>query len=262
MIAAQADFEMYFEKEGYRCFMHPALKLRYFQLPISQKHMAFLAHKATIHSDAEGLKNEIIQAQHIGLQPIIVWQDDWELKRNLVLSRIASLEGLNAKIHARKCTVKRISKDVSAPFLNQNHLMGNVASGFQYGLFFEDDLIAVATFSKARTMNYTEPVYRSAELYRFATKQGFTIQGGLSKLLKNFVLEQKIDHLMTYTEMMWGEGSSFLKLGFHCSEMRASIAYQVVDNKREKLKSLEKSEGIVVYNAGSYKYVKSYQSGQ
>lgn len=235
-----------------------ALDLNYFELPVSRRYLALLAVDAALASKATGVRNEIETAQKLGLKPVIVWTDDWELRQELVHSRIESLEGRNTRIHARKCQVKRITKDVSSTFLNQNHLMGSVSSGFQYGLFFEEKLVAVATFSKARTMNYDEPHYKSSELFRFASLQGITIQGGLSKLLKALVVEQKIEHIMTYTEAMWGEGNAFLALGFQSSTSLPPIAYEVIDSVRYKVAQSKENTIPLVYNAGSNKYVKFY----
>lgn len=258
MSTLKADFENYVQELGAIPFLNDTLKLAYFILPISKKHIALATFESALIAQCTGLLQEVENAHKCSLQPILIWEDDWHFKKEMVKSRLESIEGNNAKLHARKCTVKRISKDISAIFLNENHLMGSVSSGFQYGLFFEEKLVAVATFSKARTMNYEEPHYKSSELFRFASLKGITIQGGLSKLLKALVVEQKIEHIMTYTEAMWGEGNAFLALGFQSSTSLPPIAYEVIDSVRYKVAQSKENTTSLVYNAGSNKYVKFY----
>jgi len=56
--------------------------------------------------------------------------------------------------------------------------------------------------------------YTSVELIRFATADGFTVQGGLSKLIKHLIKTILPNDVMTYADLDWSYGKGYTKLGF------------------------------------------------
>lgn len=121
---------------------------------------------------------------------------------------------LNKTVYARNCQLKKIDKTVTANFLNTYHLLNSANSAYNYGLFYRDELLCMACFSKGRKMNRLREHQRSFELIRFCTKGGITITGGLSKLLKHFCNEKNAGDIMTYIDKQISDGKSFLKAGF------------------------------------------------
>lgn len=128
----------------------------------------------------------------------------------LIQSRLS----LNITVFARKCEVKRITKETAEDFLNRYHVMKSTQSAFNYGLFLKDELLAVAAFSKGRKMNRLPEDKRSFELIRFCCKEGITATGGLSKLLRHFCGEKNAGDIMTYIDKQLSSGQSFIKAGF------------------------------------------------
>jgi hypothetical protein len=131
-----------------------------------------------------------------------------------MLGIILSQLQLNKKIFARKCEIKKIDRTTAEKFLNQYHLMNATSSGFNVGVFYQDELMCVASFSKGRKMNRLAAHERSYELIRFCTKFGYTVTGGLSKLLKYFYDEKKAGDIMTYLDKQFSNGQSFINAGF------------------------------------------------
>lgn len=128
----------------------------------------------------------------------------------LVQSRL----GLNKTVFARKCEVKKITKADASEFLDTFHLMNATQSALNYGLFYKDELLAVASFSKGRKMNRLAQHQRSYELIRFCCKEGTTVTGGLSKLIAAFCSEKNAGDVMTYIDKEFSSGQSFIKAGF------------------------------------------------
>lgn len=122
--------------------------------------------------------------------------------------------GLNKTIFARQCELKKIDKETANDFLNAYHLMNATQSAFNYGLFYKEELVAVASFSKGRKMNRLQEHERSFELIRFCCKEGITVTGGLTKLVKNFCREKNAGDVMTYVSKQFGNGKSFANAGF------------------------------------------------
>ncbi|MDQ0639250.1 hypothetical protein QF042_002815 [Pedobacter sp. W3I1] len=189
-----------------------------------------------------------------GTKLIHLWEDLWQSKPDQVLGRIKSLLGKNIRIHGRKTKVFKITKPVSDSFLIENHLQGSVSSRYKIGLFEKDELVAVATFSALRKMNHTEN-YRSAELIRFAVKAGYSITGGLSKLISFFAETYKPNDLMTYADRDWSAGEAYIKLGFKHTAVLEPQIYVLDENLNRQLKKDHQVFAQEVFNTGSLKFI-------
>ena len=113
-------------------------------LKINSLHKSFAFVK--LHS------TEVPKITHI-LDAIIIHEDVWKNRTIQVKSRLHSLLELNVKIHARQCVAKQIEKKEAEDFLNTHHLHGFRKCATRLGLYKEDELVAVATFSSGRKMN-------------------------------------------------------------------------------------------------------------
>ncbi len=149
-----------------------------------------------------------------GFTLIHLWQDVWETKQTQVLSRIHSFLGLNERIHARKTKVVPVDQQKSIHFLSTYHLQGYVKSKYNFGLIYNEELVALASFSEPRPMKSRGDNYQSAELVRFASKNGLTIVGGLSKLINFFIKQITFDDVMTYADRDWSLGKGYQQLDF------------------------------------------------
>ena len=127
---------------------------------------------------------------------------------------IKSRLGLNNKIFARKCIIKELKSSECRDFLNENHLQGFCQAKINVGLFYEDELVSVMTFSKPRFNKKYE-----YELIRFASKRNYTVIGGASKLWKYFVNEYSPKSVITYANRRFSNGDLYYKLGFNLLEI-------------------------------------------
>lgn len=184
----------------------------------------------------------------------VVYEDWWIANPEIVISKIKSKCGLSKRIFARKTIIQRIDKIQSDLFLNDNHIYGAVKSKYKIGLFYNKELVAVATFSPQRNLN----VGRSVELVRFCSKKGTIIVGGLDKLLKFYEKEFNPNHIMTYIDKDWGSGSGFLKLGYTITSERKPIQFcvDVVIGKRKIINYKNNDCELKIWNRGSIKVEK------
>ncbi|MDR1348435.1 MAG: hypothetical protein LBJ63_08445 [Prevotellaceae bacterium] len=159
-------------------------------------------------------QNLSIAAARQNLQLIIIHEDRWITKRNIICRRILSHLGKFVRIHGRQCEVKRIAKVQADEFLQQNHLYGSPQAKHKYGLFYKHQLVAAASFSGGRPIVRGEKVYRSYELVRFANYQNCIVYGGVGKLISHFIAEHNPDDIMSYADVDWSPGKSYEKLGF------------------------------------------------
>jgi hypothetical protein len=152
--------------------------------------------------------NKTTQVEQLDFQLIHINEYAWINKRQIVESRIRSLLGLTTKIPARKCTVQKIK--YPKEFLDSNHLQGRgVPTGINYGLYYENQLVATMTFSKSRYRH--EYQY---ELIRYCNLLNTTIIGGASKLLKAFEREYNPTSIVSYANRDYSQGNLYQQLGF------------------------------------------------
>ena len=128
---------------------------------------------------------------------------------DLWLSMINTKLNLNKKIYARKCKIKELKSQETKEFLDYNHIQGYVSSKVNLGLYFEDELVSVMTFSKPRfNKNY------EYELIRFCSKRNTSVIGGASKLWKYFVTKYNPKSVISYANRRFSNGEIYSKLGF------------------------------------------------
>jgi len=180
------------------------------------------------------------------------WLNDWFNKKEIVLSIICSKLGKNKRVFARNCEAKKVTKQEAEIFLNQNHLLGFKTAYFKYALFCNQEMMAIATFSKGRKMNRLEANKRSFELINFCCKKGVSVTGGLSKLLKAFITDLQPGDLMTYIDKDWSDGSAYLKLGFKIHSETEPQSY-VFDQTNFEKYQLEKLPENIFNELRNYK---------
>ena len=153
--------------------------------------------------------------------------DHFLFHKEALESRLLSILGLNATIFARNCKIQRIDKFKAEHFFNINHLAGYRKAKFKYGLYHKDQLMAAITFAQGRTFGKAEAALRSYECVGFCQAKGYTVTGGLSKLIKHFVRETSADHLATYIDLDWSEGDAFRKLGFKPTQKLNPLPFNI-----------------------------------
>jgi len=195
-----------------RTILSGGLELDFF---IQDKNIAIEFNGLYWHSDLANydsgrhlLKHELCEQQNIML--IQIFEHEWINKQDLVKGRLKSKLGLGKKIPARKCIIKEISFLEKKLFLDNNHIQGDAISAFQYGLFYQETLVAVMTFSKPRFSKKYD-----FELIRFASLNGVNIIGGASKLFAAFIRRFPNSTIVSYADRRWNSGKIYEILGLN-----------------------------------------------
>jgi len=157
-------------------------------------------------------KKELIKAQGISIYNI--WEDDWIFKNEIIKSRIINSLGLSKKIGARKCEILTVSSKEEKEFLNNNHIQGYVPSSIKIGLYYNNQLVSLITFSKNRKAVGKISVDGEYELLRFCNKLNTSVVGGASKLFKYFIEKKDPDLITSYQDNSWHTGNLYQNLGF------------------------------------------------
>lgn len=162
-----------------------------------------------------------------GISLFHIFSDDWLYKKDIVKSVVASKLGIySRKIFARKCSVVTISKPEKNGFLNENHLQGSDQSSIQYALKYNDELVAVMTFNKAR---YNSTI--DWELCRYATLKNTCVVGGFSRLIHAF-RKTHTGSITSYADRNISVGDVYIKNGFNKTrESGHSYKYVNISNR-------------------------------
>ena len=117
------------------------------------------------------------------------------------------------KIFARKCVLKDISNKQANSFYENNHLQGNTNNcKFNYGLFYNDELVSCMSFSK-RNEQYI--------LSRFCSKIDIEVVGGASKLFKHFLRIENPQIIISFSDITKMSGNVYKILGFKIEKITA-----------------------------------------
>ena len=170
------------------------------------------------HSDSDGsnrnyhlTKTELCEDK--GIHLIHIFENEWLNKQDIVKSRICNLFGVYDKtIYARKCDVKEVLANDAMTFQETNHIQGGVHSKVNLGLYYDNELISLMTFSKPRFSKKYE-----WELVRFCNKLGYHVPGAASRLLKHFERQYNPKSIISYADRRWSMNSNntvYDRLGF------------------------------------------------
>lgn len=217
------------------------LKKYEFDIFLSDKKIAFEFNGIYWHSDLKRPKNyhleKFIASRNEGIKLIQIFEDEWKNKKEIIKNRIRNILGKSKKIYARNCNVKPIDSEKYKIFTNETHLQGYAPALFKYGLFHNEKLVSVMSFSKSR---YTNDEY---EMIRFCSVD--TVVGGAGKLFKYFVIQQRPKSIVSYANRLWSDGNLYLNLGFiNKTENDRNFGYWYIKDKRYHRSTFTKSRLI------------------
>lgn len=131
---------------------------------------------------------------------IHVW--DWDDK-----NKIISLLLKRPTLYARNCEIRNVSTSEGQQYLNTYHLQGYARCSIRLGLYNNNELVSIMTFSKARyNKNY------QYELIRYCSN--YNVIGGAEKLFKHFVTDYNAQSIISYCDNSKFTGKTYVDLGF------------------------------------------------
>jgi len=185
-----------------------------YNLAIEYDGMIWHSRGTTFPNNLEGFdKNGHISKTNIceenGIQLLHIFENEWILNKEQWKSVIKNkLNKTDVKIYARDTEIKEIKATEASNFCEKNHLQGKNDSSLNYGLFYNNKLVSVMTFSKNRFNKKAD-----YEMVRFCNLLNHNVVGGASKLLKYF-REKNSGKVLSYANRRWSNGGLYRSLGF------------------------------------------------
>lgn len=239
------------------------------------------------HSDKYKDKNYHInkynQCKSNGIMLVQIWED-WlrnkpEIVKSILLNKLGLLDNT---IYARKCIIKEVGSKESNIFLDNNHIQGRSAAGVKLGLYYNDELVSLMTFSSPRINMGAKQHKQQWELVRFCSKLNTRVVGGASKLFNYFIKTYNPISMVSFSMNDISNGNLYDKLGFvkECENIsywyiephtnkryhRTSFSKQMIikkgwkDNKEgwTEHEVMEEKGYYRIYDAGQTKWIKLF----
>lgn len=201
------------------------------------------------------MKTDMCEAKEIFLMHIFGY--DWSHHSDIIKSMIASkMKKSENHLYARKLILKEVTDQDSMNFLNANHRQGGAHSSIRLGLYNEDELVSLMTFSKMRNTIGTgkSDLSNCYELVRFCSKLNTSVVGGASKLFKEFIRRYNPEEIRSFSDRAHTEGNLYTTLGFeydHTSEpgymwvdLKTDRGYARNNAQKNNIKSFLKDDNI------------------
>jgi len=173
------------------------------------------------HSELKGKTKEYHLHKHTlcqqkNIRLITIFEDEWLNNPDIVKSRLSSaLNASTTKIGARECNVSSIPNKLAKQFCKANHIQGAGNASISYGLFKDNTLLSVMTFSKPNiSKGNKNQIANTWELNRFCSTINYNIMGGANKLFSKFLKDHSPDRVISYSDLRWNTGKVYERIGF------------------------------------------------
>ena len=142
-----------------------------------------------------------------GINLITIFSDTWADRKEQIKQTLAVKLGKadkSKRIYARKCKVQQVDNSVAHRFVELNSMLDYRESTINYGLYYQEQLVAVMSFLQEESNQYQLTQYVN----------GNQVVGGASKLLSHFNTHYNPTKLFTISDNEVTDGKLFETLGF------------------------------------------------
>jgi AraC-like DNA-binding protein len=182
------------------------------------------------------------------------WNDKQEILKSLIKSKLGIFK---KKIYARQCEIKELSYREYAQFCNENHLQGECGAKVKLGLYYQEELVQIMSFSLPRFTDKYE-----WEIIRETSKLDYIIIGGKEKLWSYFIKKYNPNNCISYCDFSKFNGESYLRLGFKKIGLNkpgfvwwCNKTNQVFWRNPYKHKEMKEAGYLKIYDAGQLVFV-------
>ena len=168
-------------------------------------------HSERFNSNPKKDYEKHVRCTERGIRVIHIYEDEWELKQDVVKQMLLSAINLMPSVMARKCSVIEIDKEQAREFFDVYHIQGGRANKLNLGLIHHGELVAVMGFDVLGSVR-TNIDDRKWELTRYASI--CRVSGGAGKLVSAFKAMNLCNELVSYSDNRMFSGEMYRTLGF------------------------------------------------
>lgn len=187
-----------------------------------------------------------------GIQIIHIYEYEWESMKPKIEQLLRIRAGkVENRIYARQCEVRRITNREARPFNEQTHLQGHRNAKVTYGLFYNDVLVQLMSFS---------PKKDGWEIIRGCPGSNNIVVGGVSRLFKHFVSDFHPSWVFSYCDYNKFSGRSYEELGMEFigstgPDLKYIVRGKVYPRQYGNYKNIKDDIDARIWGAGSKKYL-------
>lgn len=158
------------------------------------------------HNNSHKTYDKYVRLQELGISLMNIFESEFDYDK--VKSILSAKFHKSQMLYARKCEIREISNLEYKDFCESNHIQNYAVASVRLGLFCNNELMQIMSFSKARFSRKYE-----WEIIRECSKNGYGIVGGKEKLFRYFLRLYNPSSIVSYCDKRWFNGESYLKLG-------------------------------------------------
>ena len=186
-----------------------------YDIAVPSKKLLIEHHGLRWHSMGESKRRDIAKYENAvnnGWVFISIYEDEWlrkpDIVKNLILNKLGFLK--SKVVRPSKCLVREIESIESGPFYEKFHYIGACDAKIHYGVYFEGELVACASFRRPSR----QTIKHDWEIARMAANPKIRIHGIWSKILSMFRKIHEHDSIVTYSDNRLFSGNTYEKMGF------------------------------------------------
>ena len=162
-------------------------------------------------------------------------------------------------IPARKCQIRPVANANAKSFIDMNHLQGYRSANITYGLYYNDELVELMSFSKTK-YNRNLIDENSREIIRSCTRLNTIVIGGTAKIFRHFIRDNNPEFIFSYCDFNKFSGKSYETIGMQYAgitqpDVKYIIDRKVVNRNPNKNSEQQSKKQATIYGAGSLKYI-------
>lgn len=152
-------------------------------------------------------RSKYLRCKDVGIQLFTIFEyDDLQKVKSFLRKRLGNT---SKRLYARNAKIVTLSAKDAKEFHDTYHLNGSIGASVNYGLAYDDIIYLVASFGKSRfNKDY------DWECTRCTSRDDYLVVGGVSKLFAHFINTNEPNGIITYADLKFGEGLTYLKCGF------------------------------------------------
>ena len=213
------------------------------------------------HDDSHKSKNYHLDkskaCQNIGIRLIHIYEWEWLNYPEKIKQLLNIALGFVTKIYARQCEVRAITNKEAKSFNEATHLQNHRNAQVTYGLFFNNELVQLMSFSKTK-YNRNLKNDDEWEIIRGCPGSNNIVVGGVSKLFKHFINDYNPSKVFSYCDFNKFDGKSYIALGMQFIGYTGPNKWYVIDRNtivnRNPRKYKELQKYPTIWGSGSLKF--------
>lgn len=184
--------------------------------------------KRTYHINKNSFANEL------GIDLIQIWEDQWQNQRDIIKDIIAARLGIipGEKIYARKCEIRDVSTADYREFCNKYHIQGYRSASVKLGLYYNNELVQIASFNRARTYGNNAADKYEWEWIRGCISSNNKVIGGTSKLLTHFIKLYHPKNILCFSDWNLFSGKGYEEAGFQFEGFTGPDKFYVTNSSK------------------------------